>query len=180
MKAVSTLESVKAWLENNIETDKIQEKAPRKDDTTGSYQLAPPAVHVGYIPPGSILDEHSKIRIPCLVVGTPEMTDDRENSEINLQITVIVYDAGLQTVGGDGKSMQLSPNLDGYVTLLNFLDRVKEWILRENGIPDRLTLNSPVKLKTYEEQPWPYWYGFLNFTATGADNPITRFAGVLN
>jgi hypothetical protein len=180
MQAVSTLEFVKKWLESRIFENEIQEKAPRKDDSAGSYQLATPAVHVGYIPPGSILDEHSKIRIPCLVVGTPEMTDDRENSEIHLQITVIVYDAGLQTVSGDGKQMQLSPNFDGYITLMNFLDCVKEWILREDGIPGLLTLDSAVKLKTYEEQPWPYWYGYLDFTVSGINNPITRFAGVLN
>lgn len=179
MQTVSSLESIKKWLESLILTDHIKQKAPRKDNKVSTYTLVSPAVHIGFVPPDGIIDSAASMRIPCLVVGTAETNGDEDSTTMELQITAIVYDPGLQKQD-ESSQLQLTPNFDGYATLLNFLDRVKGWIQREDGIADRFQLESPVKLKTYEEQPWPYWYGFLTFTVSGEPYPVTRFADVLN
>ncbi len=178
LQTVSSLNAVKEWLEGHISADKIQLKVPSADNKIGDYKLAAPAVHAGLIPPDGIIYPTDGIRIPCLVVGTPETNGDSESTEMELQITAIVYDPGTQTPEISGP--KLIPNFDGYITLLNFLDRVKEWVQREDGAAGRFQLESPVKLKTYEDQPWPYWYGFLSFTVSGEPYPVTKYADVLN
>jgi len=178
MQTVSSLNEIKKWFEKLIEKEKIQFKQPSQDNKAVTYTLTAPAVHIGFVPPNGILDPGG-MRIPCLVVGTPETDGDQDSTIMELQITAIVYDPGEQKADSDHQ-LQLTPNFDGYITLLNFLDRVKVWIQREDGIADRFQLQSPVKLKTYEEQPWPYWYGFLSLTVSGAPYPVTKYADVLN
>ena len=179
MQVVSSLNRMKAWLEGLISTEKLMLKCPNKENRADAYTLVAPAVHVGYVPPNGILDQNAKIRIPCLVIGTPETNDDRDDTTITMQVTAAVYDPGNQILTPDTQKIQLLPNFDGYITLLNFLDRVKEWVLRSDVIADRFQLDSPVKLKTYEEQPWPYWYGSLAFTVSGIAAPVTRYAETL-
>lgn len=179
MQTVSSLNHIKKWLEDLIASDRIELKAAPKDNRTDAYKLVSPAVHIGLVPPNGVLDQATGIRIPCLILGTPETDGDRDGSEMNLQITAIVYDPGFQKSDGNNQ-LQLNPNFDGYVTLLNFLDRVKSWIQREDGAANQFQLESSVKLKTYEEQPWPYWYGFLTFTVSGEPYPVTKYADALS
>jgi hypothetical protein len=178
MQTASSLNSIKEWLESLILSERIELKRPDKSNRTDNYKLVTPAVHIGFIPPDKMLGEVTGIRIPCLVVGTSETDGDADSTMMNLQITAIVYDPGLQNLNENG--LQLTPNFDGYITLLNFLDRLKDWIQRTDGITDRFQLESSVKLKTYEEQPWPYWYGALTFTVSGEPYPVTKYADVLN
>lgn len=179
MQVVSSLDRMKTWLEGQINAEKLVLKSPVQENRADAYALVTPAVHIGYVPPNGILDQNAKIRIPCLVVGAPEADDDRENTTFTVQVTAAVYDPGNQTFESDSQKIQLVPNFDGYITLLNFLDRVKEWVLRSDGIADRFQLESAVKLKTYEEQPWPYWYGSLIFMVSGIAAPVTRYADTL-
>lgn len=178
MQAVSSLNQVKSWLKERIASEHIELKRPGKDNKATGYNLVAPAVHVGLVPPNSIVDP-TGVRTPCLVVGTPELVDDHDSATMELQITAIVYDPGLQETGATGV-LQLSPNFDGYVTLLNFLDRIKGWIQKQDGVAGEFQLESAVRLKTYEEQPWPYWYGFLSFTVSGELYPVTKYADALN
>lgn len=178
MQAVSSLNKVQDWLKKQIAAEHIVLKQPGKDNKATGYNLVAPAVHVGLVPPNCIVDS-AGIRIPCLVVGTPELADDHDSATMELQITAIVYDPGLQKTDSAGV-LQLTPNFDGYVTLLNFLDRVKGWIQKQDGIAGELQLESAVRLKPYEEQPWPYWYGFLSFTVSGEPYPVTKYADALN
>ena len=180
MQAVSSLQKIQDWLQQLIIKEHIQLKQPQEDDQTDRYTLVAPAVHIGYIPPKGELYPQGGIRIPCLVVGTAEVSSDEDNTIMDLQITAVVWDPGIQSTTGVNAPMQLSANFSGYVTLLNLLDRVKLWIRREDGIAGRFQLESPVKLKTYEEQPWPYWYGYLTCTVSGIPDPETRYADALN
>lgn len=179
MQTVSSLTKIKSWLEKLIAAEHLTLKSPTDGEHASSYRLAVPAVHVGYVPPNGVLDPKAKPRIPCLVVGAEQSDDDRDGTVIAVRITAAVYDPGEQTFGQSSQQLQLVPNFDGYITLLNFLDRVKEWMLRSDAIAGRFQLESPVALKTYEEQPWPYWYGTLTFTASGLASPVTGFAEAL-
>ena len=179
MQTVSALCAVKEWLEKQIEASHVELKRPDQDGKITAYTLAAPSVHIGFVPPNGIVDP-AVMRIPCLVVGTPETTDDHDTAEMELQLTAIVYDPGLQKKDEKGQQLQLTPNFDGYITLLNFLDRVKSWVQKNDSIAGKFQLESSVRLKTYEEQPWPYWYGFLSFTVSGVAYPMTRYAEILN
>ena len=152
---------------------------PEHDNKVLDYKLVSPSVHIGFVPPNSYIDTSVKVRIPCLLIGCPEVNDDQESTEINLQITAIIYDPGFQQKSKEDMHLQIVPNFDGYISLINILDTVKEWIQRNDGI-DNMNLISPIKMRTYEEQPWPYWYGYLAFTVSGSPSPVTRYADVLN
>lgn len=180
MQAVSSLEKIRTWLENNISEEKIEMKAPSADDGTGVYALAAPGAYIGYVPPATMLNQNEKIRIPCLVVGLAGLEDSNEESTMALRITAAIYDPGYQSRSDESQQLQLQANFDGYITLLNFLDCVKEWVTRNDGIGGEFQLDSPVSLKTYDEQPWPYWYGTLEFTVLGNKKSVTRYTNVLN
>ncbi len=178
MQTASSLNQVKSWLENLIATEHIELKQPDRDNKANYYSLVAPAVHICLVPPNCLVDP-AGTRIPCLVVGTSESAEDSDSSSMELHITAIVYDPGFQKEDAAGR-LQLVPNFDGYITLLNLLDRVKGWVRREDGIADRFQLEGAVRLKTYEEQPWPYWYGSLSFTVSGVPYPVTKYADALN
>lgn len=176
---VSSLKLIKEWLEDLIATDKVQLKRPSKDNRVSGYELVAPAVHIGLVPPNGILDESAGIRIPCLAVGIEEANGDADETRLALRITAIVYDPGTQSAESGGAAT-LTPNFDGYTTLLNFMDRVKAWILREDGAAGCFALEGGVKLTPYEEQPWPYWYGALTFAVSGGPYAVTKYADALN
>lgn len=180
METVSSLFAVKAWLEGLIQQENVRLKAPQQNDKTDAYTLVFPAVHVGYVPPKTILNDSTEIRIPCLVVGTSEADSDDESNSLDLRITAAIWDPGTQAIRESSQKLQLAQNFDGYITLLNLLDRVKRWIRREDSVAGHFRPESQVKLTTNEEQPWPYWYGAVEVTVSEEPDPMTRYSGVLN
>ncbi|MVB11076.1 hypothetical protein CAFE_17780 [Caprobacter fermentans] len=173
-QTASSLKLIQKWLSDHIAADGMQLKQSQKDNKIGNYVLAAPAVHIGLVPPNGVVDPAAGLRVPCLVIGAAESDSDAEETRITLQITAIVYDPGTQ----DGPA-SLVPNFDGYLTLINLLDRVREWVMKEDGAAGCFSLEGGVKLTPYEEQPWPYWYGFLTFTVSGEPYPVTKYADVL-
>lgn len=153
---------------------------PADEEILDKYELVTPAVHIGWIPAGSVLPTTDRIPIPCLVVGCDESDLDSESLDLHLQITAAVYDPGHQTIEGDSQQLLSDFSLDGYTTLLNLLDLVRAKIVREGVVAQKFELVAGVKMQTYEEQPFPYWYGFLRFKVTGEGYPQTRYAELLN
>lgn len=180
METVSALLAMQVWLARQIEAESVRLKSPQKNNRTDTYELVAPAVHVAYLPPKTQLAPDGSVRIPCLLVGTPDVEDDGENSRLDLRIAAAVYDPGTQKADSAGLGIQLLPNLDGYVTLLNLLDRVKRWVRRNDGIADAFQLESPIRLSADEDQPWPYWYGAVMFTVSQQADPTTRYAKLIN
>lgn len=178
MHTVSTLEEIKKWLQEKVLTE-VALQAPEARGEVSAYQLAEPVVHIGWVPPNGIIEQGEDIRIPCLVVGIDEVNSDSDSTEFKVQLTAVVYDPGHQEYPEQKTRLQLTPNFDGYQTLLNLLDRVRAAILRRGGISKQFELLGAIKLKTYEEQPWPYWYGYLAFTLSGEAYPQLSYAKYL-
>lgn len=174
---VTALRDFKAWLEQALSGFTLQR--PEESGRVDQYTLTTPAVHIGLIPPGSILPEMREVRAPCLVVGLGQGSAGREGRELELIVTAVVYDPGHQTSTKDGR-LDTEMNFEGYIALLTLLDRVQAALLREGAVAGEWELSSPVTLQTYETQPWPYWYGQLRFSVEGPAYPQTRFAGELH
>lgn len=177
-QTVSSLQAIKKWLEDEVLCN-VQMQQPEYGELLNNYKLVKPAVHIGMIPPGSFLPNEtgeSSIRVPCLVVGVPESSVGEESTEIHVRITAIIYDPGHQT-NADG-ILQSDLNFDGYLTLLNLLDKVRSFVA-QGIIADIFELSSPVKLKTYDEQIWPYWYGYLDFVVIGEAYPRVNYTQIL-
>lgn len=175
---VSALREIKEWAEDALRD--VQLQRPADGERLDQYELVTPAVHIGWVPPGSIIPSGSgdRIRVPCVVVGADEVDADEESTEIQLMFTAVVFDPGHQVRGENG-SLGWAANFDGYVNLLNLLDRLRARILRDRRIAGKYRVASTVVLKTYEEQPWPYWYGYLKLTATCEPYPASGYAKFL-
>ncbi len=176
-QTVSSLQSIGKWLEDEVLAN-IKLQQPEPDGMAQTYKLVKPAVHVGLIPPGHFLtnDSPEMIRIPCLVVGLAEASADAEATQMQLRITAVIYDPGHQSVADN--ALQLSANFDGYITLLNLLDKVRAHVA-QGTFANNFELQSPIKLKTYEEQLWPYWYGYLEFTVSSEGYPQKSYTEFL-
>lgn len=168
---VTALQDVQKWLTDVAAGMELQ--LPSEDDRIRSYTLTNPCVHIGMIPPGSILPDSTVIRVPALLVGVSQGSFDDDESELQMTITAIVYDPGHQT--DDGGELWTEMNFDGYITLLTVLDHISMALMRNQVIDNFWQISSPVSVQTYETQPWPYWYGQMKFNMTGAAYPQTRY-----
>lgn len=144
------------------------------DDDIMKYQLVTPSAHVGWIPPDAILSLESAVSIPCIVVGLDDKTSTGDETTLNLRITVAVYDPGRHELHND--TMSYKPNFEGYKTLLNFMDKLEMQTLKDHVLAGAYELTSAIKSKMYEEQPYPYWYGCLQFSVQREAYPVTRYS----
>ena len=174
---VSSLFEVRDFYEREVLQD-VQFKRPADGDRLDAYELVRPKAHVGWIPPGGVLAPSRTLTIPCIVVGLDRRTASTEDTEMGVRITAAIYDPGHQT-WTEESSLSTDPNFEGYVTLVNLMDRLEAVTMKHQVIGGRYKLDSAIESKMYDEQPWPYWYGYLRFTLSGPPDPVTRYAGLL-
>ncbi|MCQ4895548.1 hypothetical protein [Anaerotruncus sp. DFI.9.16] len=151
-------------------------KCPPDGERIDGYSLVQPSAYIGWIPPGDVLGPDRPI-VPCIVVGLDRRLSSDDDTRLELRVTAAVYDPGHQE--RKDNQIQYTPNLDGYVTLLNLLDRLEAATLREQVLAGRYSLASSVETRMYDEQPFPYWYGYLKFTLSDGAYPKTRYAKFL-
>lgn len=75
--------------------------------------------------------------------------------------------------------MVFTPDFQGFRDLLNLLERASAALLRHRIIDGAGTLQLPLKLGMYEEQAYPYWYGWITFTVRQTGYPATELAKFL-
>ncbi|RPF41911.1 hypothetical protein EDD70_2971 [Hydrogenoanaerobacterium saccharovorans] len=172
---VTALNELKAYFERNVLDGVLLQKP--NDNNILDYTLVQPAVHMGWIPPNGVLSPENVVTIPCLVVGLDEKESSSDDTTLNLRITVAIYDAGLHKQSGE--AMEYASNFEGYITLLNLMDKLEAQVLKDRVFAGKYELASPIKSKLYDEQPYPYWYGQLKFTVTREAYPVTRYEDYL-
>ena len=107
----------------------------------------------------------NKTDIPCLLVCMDEADDpggDGAGLLLNIRVVAVCWNPGTFTEEHERK-------IDGagYSDLVNLLERAKQKIMAKRDFEGKAVLEGGVKLKVYEEQPWPYWYGWLSFQVRG-------------
>lgn len=164
MSTVSILETLQSFLQERVAPAiKLQ-----KDDgnNVNNYELVHPAVHIGWIPPKGYLPAEMESAIPCLIVGMDEASDDAQNEEINIRISAAVYSPGQHNPDGT-----YAPDFRGYNDLLNLIDRTKAELIKNQIINNSIVIQFPVKWGMYQEQPYPYWYGWITFAVRKTSYP---------
>lgn len=172
---VTQLCDIRDWLAEHA-LKGLQYQRPA-DESIAQYELVTPVAHLGYLPPGGTLPEDG-VSIPGIVVGLDKKTSDADGVRLELRVTVAVYDPGYQPPA-EGGGVELQPNLEGYVTLLNLMDTLEQCILGAVVLAERYVLASPVEAKPYDEQAYPYWYGYLKFAVELDEYPRVRYADAL-
>jgi hypothetical protein len=162
MSTIAILEAVQAFLQEKVTpTIKLQKAS---DTNVHDYSLVNPVVHIGWIPPKGYLPAGMESAIPCLIVGFDDGTKDSQDENLNLRISAAVYSPGLHAPKESGEIAYI-PDFQGYRDLINLIDRTVAK-LRENPIvKGKGTVRDPIKWGVYQqEQPYPYWYGWITIT----------------
>ena len=140
------------------------------DNDIDNYELVNPAVHIGWIPPKGFLPPELETAIPCLVVGMDEGNDDGQEASLPIRISAAVYSPGLHTIQ-EGGSVECAPDFQGYIDLLNLIDRTVAEIAK-NQILNGVSIEYPIRWGMYQEQqPYPYWYGWVAFSVKRQSYP---------
>jgi len=135
------------------------EKPPEKRAQISNETVCP-AVYEGYVPPKNFLTEYG-YDVPGVVVGIAAGEDTDEESAVNVRITCGTYGAGTVDLNGE-----FQYDAKGYVDLLFLMEKVRDCIFSAGVIKERTVVRKPLKWGMYEEQPWPYWYGWITFSAS--------------
>lgn len=174
MTTVSILNEIKEFLQEKVATKIRLQKA---DNNINNYELINPNVFVGWIPPEGYLNDGMEAAIPCMIIGTDEGNDDNVESELKIRISFVVYSPGEHIIN-NGKNMY-TPSFKGYEDLLNLIDLSKAEIIKNTIINNTVTVNSECKWGMYQEQPYPYWYGWLSFSVRTQPYPKSEIEKML-
>lgn len=154
MSTVAVLENIRDFLLSNVSPGiQLQQS---NDKNIAEYELVNPNVFVGWIPPNGYLPEGVETAIPCLIVGLDEAADNGEEGQYNIRISAAVFSPGLHEPVET--EIQYTPDFQGYIDLLNLIDRTKAELLKNR------IASPPLKWGMYQEQPYPYWYGWITFS----------------
>lgn len=142
---------------------KLADMLLEKAESLPGAERVPPSISVGYAPPrnADMSGYGEMYNVPGVVIGMGENggSDDGKEATIPVMITVGTYSPG--EVGTDGL---VKLNNEGYIDLLNLIERVRH-VLMALTVLKRTTIQRPVQWGMYQEQPYPYWYGWLSFEA---------------
>ncbi len=127
------------------------------------------AVDVGHAPPrnADMSAYGAGYVAPRAVVGLDETggIDNGSDAAVSLMVTVGTYSPGTTRQNGT-----TDLNNQGYIDLLLVIERVKRALLR-HPVLRHTTIQPPVRWGMYQDQPYPYWYGWLAFDAKLAATP---------
>ena len=162
MSTMEILEAVQEFLQTKVApTIKLQKP---NDSNVLEYSLVNPTVHIGWIPPKGYLPTGMESAMPCLIVGLDDGTKDNQANSFNIRISAAVYSPGLHKPNGAGE-VTYTPDFEGYRDLLNLIDRVVSKLGEKPVISGKGTARDPIKWGVYQqEQPYPYWYGWITLT----------------
>lgn len=167
------LEALETFCKEHV-VPRIKLQAPN-DDNVKAFDLMHPNVFIGWIPPPNQLEDVPlqlpdgvKRTIPAVVIGMDDGDDDGNDAGLSIRMTFITYSPGHYPVEGG-----VIPNFEGYRDLLNFIfiarQQLSSRILVEDG---KTSAQKPFRWGMYQQQPIPYWVGYLTFRATAAILPF--------
>ncbi|WP_069997755.1 hypothetical protein [Cellulosilyticum sp. I15G10I2] len=160
MSSAGILDLLKEYLEENV-ANKIKLQLA-DDNNIANYKLVNPNVFVGWIPPKGYLPTDVEQHIPCIVVGLDDGSDNSDYTTFSIRLSFAIFSPGDHTPNESG-NIKYIPSFNGYRDLLNFIDLTKAALISDTIIKSKMKLQDNVKWKMYEEQPYPYWYGYMTF-----------------
>lgn len=160
MTDIVALEAIQKFLNNHV-VSKVKFKRPNDKKVT-DYKLVNPAVHIGWIPPNGYLPPEIESAIPCVIVGYDDGEDDDIETNLNIRLSFVIWNPGFQDA-----DQNLTPDFEGYRDLLNFIEKTKHELKSKRIIEGTTTIQHPLRWGMYQEQPYPYWYGFISFKING-------------
>lgn len=162
MSDIMVLEAIRTFIKDEVVSQIKLQKA--NDDNILIYELANPEVHIGWIPPNGLMPEEVTVTVPGIIVGFDDADDDGQEAGMNVRLSFVVFSPGSHKLKEDD-STEFTPDFQGYMDLLNLIEKTKQALIRHRIIGGVTTVEPPFKRGMYQDQPYPYWYGWLTFRA---------------
>lgn len=175
MNTMSIINDLKIFLEKYVAND-IELKCS-DDDNAYNFSLVHPSVFIGWIPPKGFLPEVIESAIPCIMVGLDNGTDDSRESSFKIKLSMATWSPG--EYQKENQEEKLIPSFNGYVDLINLLDKTKAVLLKNLIISEKYIIDGDVSYGMYNEQPYPYWYGYMTFSIKAKAYPNTEINKLL-
>lgn len=175
MNTVTALTVIEEFIKNNV-VKKIKLQKPNSKNVM-DYELVNPNVFIGWLPPKGYLPDQLNSPFPCIVVGADGGDDTVEELNYNIKLSFAVYSPG-EHIPDEDNNIQFTPSFQGYKDLLNLIDLTKAELIKATIINEKFKIQDKVKWGMYDEQPYPYWYGYITFTIEAEPYPrvnITQY-----
>lgn len=156
------LEAVQDFLQRNVSPKILLQKA--KDNNIDQYELVHPSVFPGWIPPKGFLPIGNEAAVPCIVVSLDRGDDDGNEAGLDIRLTFAVFNPGTYSNG-------LTYSYEGYKDLINLMFLTRRELSKATIINNITAIEKPFNWAIYQDQPYPYWYGWLTFRTTAAILP---------
>lgn len=154
MTALDFLKDLEIFLNNEV----LQEVKLLSDNGSGYVHPYSAIMHLpnsNFTPQG--------FNVPYMAIELDNANDDAEEHTLDVRITFGVY-GGCYYKSETGEKTDI-PDAFGYIDLLNIIDRSRIAILSRYTL-DGGVIRKPITYGTYDvDVPYPYWYGYIKFTA---------------
>lgn len=158
MNDLDLLEKIKEFLQREVATKIKLELPPQDGQFNGAYKLVNPSIHIGWLPPGTALND-TQHNIPSILVMSDGGEDVGSEASLIIRLIIGVYDPGLTRTEDD-----IELNCKGYKDLLNLITRIRIELSEQLIIDDLIEVEKPIKWKMYDEQMYPYWHAQMEFS----------------
>lgn len=100
--------------------------------------------------------------VPFIAVELDNADDDIDEHLLSIRMTFATYGGGYYL--DDLETKTDIPDGDGYIDLLNLIEKTKQALFNNVTVDGYGTIRKPLNYGVYDiEVPFPYWYGFLKF-----------------
>lgn len=152
----TVLQELKDFIAVKVADNIKLEKAT--DNANDPKEYVHPIVVIGYLPPKNFLPEGYDI--PAIIIGTDQGEQDDDDAFLSIRITFAVYSMGENVHEGT-----VVPDMQGYIDLNHLISQTRIALSTAAAL-EKTEIRKPIKWGMYQEQPWPYWYGWMTFDAT--------------
>lgn len=161
MEINSQLNRLKEFLEDKV-CSKIKLKAETK---TKEYELVNPKCFV--FAPRDMKSDN--INYPFISIEFDEIIDNRQEEIYSIQLYIFVFDNGVNILNDNGMRSYYPSKGQGYVTLFNFLSKIRRELILGRDIGK--LIKSDITLKMIDGVEPPYYGAVILFKIGGLPYP---------
>lgn len=154
MTAVDALKALKEFLEEEVASKILLRK---EGLTTEKTELVHPYVALISMPHKNFMQVN--FQVPYILVGLISGSDGADEHSLSVHLQFATY-------GGDIRFKETAniPDSNGYIDLLNLIERTKKKLVQAAVINKFGVVDKPIAYGIYNEQiTYPYWYGYMTF-----------------
>lgn len=141
----------------------------QKEETEKRPEFVHPYVECMYLPHKNF--SPYEFQVPMILASVDSITSGPESQTLEARLTLGTYGGGFYTVQGEKTKI---PDAKGYRDLLDLAELCKQRLIGRSVIGGAGTIGLPVSAGVYDgELVYPYWYGFVQFTAEIPANEYT-------